>query len=361
MSGDSKSPALVSIVIPVFNGERYLRESLDSILAQTYPRLEVLVMDDASTDSTPDVVASYGNRVMCHRQKENRGIYGNTNDGIAMARGEYIAVYHADDIYDANLIEREVAFFEQYPEAGAVFCKDIFIDPQGHEQGRLEIPPEVHGGKPLPYPVVLNALLKYKNTFLTCPSSMVRAAVHRDVGNYRDIQFRNTSDLDMWLRIARKYPIGVLDEYLFSHRYGHGNSAQRYRRLRTDPERYFTIMDLYLQEGDSALATAEALAGYEAHRAEDNLMRAINAYILDQREQAQTLLRRVQPGKILGSATVQRTRLLILYLGLQCLVRLPRINFIAEVFYRRWNIRGEWDKKQPIAPPPGAGSAPRSA
>jgi GT2 family glycosyltransferase len=349
MSGSSKNPALVSIIVPVFNGERYLRESLDSILAQTYPRTEVLVMDDASTDSTPAIAASYGDRVKYHRQETNRGIYGNANDGIAMARGEYIAVYHADDIYDPNIVQREVAFLEQFPEAGAVFCQDIFIDPEGRERGRLNIPPEVRGGRPLAYPVVLNALLKYKNTFLTCPSSMVRASVHRDVGVYRDQQFRNTSDMEMWLRIARKYPIGVLEEYLFRYRYGHGNSAQRYRRLRTDPERYFSIMDLYLADGDLAIATPEALAGHEAHRAEDFLMRAVNSYILGEMGRAQELLRQVDARRILGSATVQRTRLLILLFGLQCLVRLPRIHLVAEAFYRRWNIRGEWDKRQAIS------------
>src|SRR6266851_125371 len=348
LSGNAGDRGLVSIIVPVFNGERYLRESLESILAQSYPRMEIFVMDDASTDGTAGVVATFGERVEYHRQETNRGIYGNANDGIAMARGEYIAIYHADDIYDTRMIEREVDFLQRYPEAGAVFCQSIFIDPVGNERGRLEIPQQVRGGCPLPYATVFNALLKYKNTFLTCPSSMVRASAYRDVGVYRDAEFRNTSDMEMWLRIARKYPIGVLEEYLFRYRYGHGNSAQRYRRLRTDPERYFRIMDLYLEMADSAIATPEALAGHEAHRAEDNLMRAINFYILGELDQAAEVLRLVGPGSILGSATVQRARLLMLYWGLQCLVRLPRVNFLAERFYRRWNVKGEWDKRQPI-------------
>jgi GT2 family glycosyltransferase len=348
MSGALQNPPLVSIIIPVFNGEKYLRESLDSILAQTYPRTEVLVMDDASTDGTAAVAASFGQRLKYHRQQTNRGIYGNVNDGIAMANGEFIAIYHADDIYDPHIVEREVDFLQRYPDAGAVFCQTVFIDPAGNERGRLQIPKEVRGGCPLPYPVIFNALLKNKNKFLTCPSSMVRASVYRDVGVYRDAEFRNTSDMEMWLRIARKYPVGVLEDYLFRYRYGHGNSAQRYRRLRTDPERYFRIMDLYLQDGDSAVATPEALAGHEGHRAQDNLMRAINFYILGDLEQAAEVLRLVRPGNILKSAAVQRARLLLLYCGLLCLVRLPRVNFLAQVFYRRWNVKGEWGKSQPI-------------
>lgn len=87
---------LVSIIVPVFNGERHLRESLDSILAQTYPRTDIIVMDDASTDATPQLVAEYGDRVSHHRQKRNKGQFANVNDGIALASGEFVAVYHSD-------------------------------------------------------------------------------------------------------------------------------------------------------------------------------------------------------------------------------------------------------------------------
>jgi glycosyltransferase involved in cell wall biosynthesis len=337
---DTRLP-LVSIIVPVFNGEQYLRESLDSILAQSYPNTELLIMDDASTDGTAEIIASYGNRVKAYRQPQNRGIYGNMNDGIAMARGEYIAIYHADDIYHSNIVEREVDFLERYPEAGGVFCQDIFIGPDGQEQGRLVLPPEVRGGRPLDFRVVFNALLTYMNRILRCPSCMVRASVYRDVGGYRDELFRNTSDLEMYLRIARKYPIGILEEYLYRYRRGHSSSAQRYHHLRTDPVRFFRIMDLYLDEGGREIATREALAAYEAHRAEDRLMIVISHYILGHRQEARPVLSQVRPLQILGSPRVQRGRLLILFFGLHCLVRLPRIRPLAEMFYRRWHTMGK--------------------
>src|SRR6266702_6968584 len=74
MTKDQLRP-LVSIIVPVYNGERYLRESLDSILSQTYPHTEVIVMDDASTDGAAAILESYGNRVRIFRQPHNRGIY----------------------------------------------------------------------------------------------------------------------------------------------------------------------------------------------------------------------------------------------------------------------------------------------
>jgi len=332
---------LVTIIVPVFNGERYLRESLDSIVSQTYPRIEVLVMDDASTDRTPEIIAAYGDRVRGRRQARNRGIYGNANDGIALARGEYVAIYHADDVYLPTIVEREVGFLGHYPEAGAVFCADIFIDAAGREYGRLALPPEVRGGRPLDYAVILDALLRHKNRFLRCPSSMVRAAVYREVGPYHDREFHIAADLEMWVRIARRYPVGVLEEHLFRYRHFHDNATQQYYHLRTVEELHYRIMDECLAAGGRALVVSGALAAHEAHRAEDRLMLAVNHYILGQAERARAVMEATGLRRLLGSAHVRRGRLAALWLAMQALVRLPRVELIADLFYRRWHARAE--------------------
>jgi GT2 family glycosyltransferase len=337
MDGRTNSTPLVTILVPVFNGEQYLRQSLDSILAQTYPRTEVVVLDDASTDGTPAILASYGNAVQCRRLAQNRGQYLNDNDAIAVAGGEFVAIYHSDDIYDPHIVEREVEALQRNPEAGAVFCKDIHIDLEGIEVGRLQLPPEVRGSRPLSFPVILNALLTYKNRFLRCPSCLVRASVYRDVGTYDQERFQNTADLEMYLRIARKYSIIVLDEYLFRYRRGHSAMSSRYRHLRQEPEIFFRIMDRCLNGGGQALATPGALADYEAHRAEDFLMLAINHYILGQRQRAREMLRRASARRILASRRVQRGRLLLAWLTMQVLLRVPRIPALADIFYRRWH------------------------
>jgi glycosyltransferase involved in cell wall biosynthesis len=335
-TGDNKLP-LVSIVVPVFNGERYLRESLDSILAQTYPNTEIIVMDDASTDGTAAIIAAYGDRIRSQRQAQNRGIYGNMNDGIALARGEFIAVYHSDDVYDPRIVEREVEFLNRHPEAGAVFCKEIFISPEGQEFGRLVLPQEVRGDGPFAYPLIFNTLLTHKNQIFCCPTCMVRSSVHREIGGYRDKEFRNTSDLDMYLRISKRYQVGILDEFLISYRWGHGNSAQKYRHLRTDASRFFTIMDLYIAEDGQAVAETHALSAYESHRCEDNLMRTVNHYILDQRVEALGVLKQIRFKNLVATRRIMRWRLSALYFLLNVLVRLPRISAIGNAFYRRWH------------------------
>lgn len=338
MTDPSRTAPLVTIVVPVYNGEQYLRESLDSILAQSYPHCEVLVMDDASTDQTPAIIASYGPRVTAIHQSTNRGQFANVNDGIMRARGDYIAVYHADDVYHSAIVEREAAFLRQNPEVGAVFCLDAFIDAKGREYGRLAIPPEVQSDGPLPYAVILNALLTHKNRFLVTPSAMVCAAVYHDVGLYRGEEFGIASDLEMWVRIARRYSLGILQEHLMWYRHGHGNLSQRHYHLRTVPEAHFRILDAQLTS-DSHLATTDALAAHDGHRAEDLIMLAINHYILGHLPESVALLRQVDPRRLLGSSRVQRGRLLVLLYGLKVLVRLPRVQFIADLCYRRWHVR----------------------
>lgn len=343
-----RSRPLVTVIVPVWNGERYLRESLKSILEQTYAPIELIVMDDASTDGTQEILESYGTALRYCRQASTRGIYGNANDGIAMARGEFIAIYHADDIYDREIVEREAAFLQRHPEAGAVFSSMAMIDRSGTEAARLTLPPAIRGNRPVPYDIVLNTMLLYRNQFLMCPSAMVRASVYRDVGVYRDEQFRNTSDVDMWLRIARAYPIGVLEEHLLRYRFGHGSSAQRYHYLRTDPSRYFRIMDLHLEEGGRAVASPEGLRAHEAHRSEDALICAINAYILDKRGESRRLLKTVHPSDLLRSARVRGGRLVLVYAAMQCLVRAPRLPIVARAMTWRWHGGGRPRPSRPI-------------
>lgn len=330
-----ESKPLVSVVVPVFNGERYVRETIDSILAQTYPNLEVIALDDASTDSTPDILAEYGDRIRVHRQTTTRGIYGNANDGLALARGEVIGVFHADDIYLPELVEREVGWLQQHPHAGAIFCSDVFVDAEGREIGRLELPPEIVGGAVLDYPTVLNTLLTRKNAFLRCPTALVRASVYRELGGYRDQEFKNTSDLEMWLRIARHHPIGVLGDHLLLYRRRHGSSSERYHHVRTDEERYFRILDLELANGGRPFATPWAIRAFEAHRAVDTVLRAVNHYILGDREQALEVLRSAPLRSLAGSGRIQRGRMLALALGLRVVLRLPRMRAVARLFERR--------------------------
>lgn len=327
---------LVSIVVPAYNAERFLKSSLDSIVAQTYPAKEILVMDDASTDRTGEICRSYGDRIAYHHQPKNRGQFGNVDDGIALARGKYVAVYHADDIYHPEIVAREANFLEGHPPVGAVFALDIFIDAADKEWGRLKLPPGIAGGTPLEYKTVLNTILCRKNCIFPAPSSMVRADVYRAVGPYRGKDYPVAGDFEMFFRIARRYPVAILPEYLFQYRWGHGNADQLDRLLRTQMEPYFHIMDEHLASGGRALAEPHALTAHEAHRSEDALMRAVSSYILQDRKTMRTALAAASSRQILASDQVQRARLVILHGLLAILSRLPQMGPVETLFRNRW-------------------------
>jgi glycosyltransferase involved in cell wall biosynthesis len=330
---------LVSILLPSYNAARFLREALDSILFQTYKNIEIILLDDASTDATPQIAAEYAGRITYIRGANNVGIYDNVNVGIARARGDLIATYHADDVYLPTIVEAQVAYLDAHPDVGAVFCSDIFVDAKGVEYDRLVLPPEVKGERPLDYQTVLNAMLTYKNRFLMCPTAMVRASVYRDVGMYLQARYQNTSDLEMWLRIARRHSIAILESHLMKYRHFHGNSSQRYHHLRTSVENYFVILDERLAAGGRALATRRALVNYEAHRSEDRLMAAISSYIKDELPRGRRILREVRIGVIVRARQVQRWRLVVLFVGMWGLLRLPRMETMAQAMYNRWHVK----------------------
>jgi glycosyltransferase involved in cell wall biosynthesis len=106
--------SLISCIVPVFNGERYLRETLDSIFAQTYPRFEVIVVDDGSTDGTAAVVAAFGERVRFLQQR-NQGPATARNLGVGAAAGEFVAFLDGDDLWHPEKLDRQLACFASDP------------------------------------------------------------------------------------------------------------------------------------------------------------------------------------------------------------------------------------------------------
>ena len=283
---------LVSIVVPAYNAERFLPEALASICAQSYSAIEIIVCDDASTDSTPEVANGAGDeRVRYLRNDRTLGGYGAMNRGVAESRGEYVAIYHADDVYSPDIVERELAFLREHPDAGAVFCLDRFIDERGREYGRLELPPSLANVESFDTALLAESLLRYKNTFLRTPSVMVRRAAFDAVGGFDQERFGIAADLDLWVRLSVDSRIGLVHEYLMGYRHYTAQWSRQYERMRTEPEIFFSVMDRHLSRaGIRALVSADALTCYRVWRVQDEAERAANAYVLGDRQKAVALL-----------------------------------------------------------------------
>ena len=316
----AKPTPLVSIVIPAYNTERFLGEALASVCAQSHTAIEVIVCDDASTDSTREIATGTGDdRVRYLRNDTTLGGYGAMNRGVRESRGEYVAIYHADDVYDRRIVERELTFLLEHPDAGAVFCLDRFINETGHEYGRLALPPALERVESFDTALLAESLLRYKNTFLRTPSVMFRRSAFDAVGGFDQERFGIAADLDMWVRLSIDSRIGIVHEYLMGYRHYTAQWSKQYERMRTEPEMYFAVMDRHLSRpGVRPLVSAEALTCYRVWRVQDEAERAANAYVLGDRQKAVALLnsslvrpllrssRRVQVARVLALRTLVR-------------------------------------------------------
>lgn len=193
----------VTCVLPVYNGERYLREAIDSVLSQTAPVFETIVIDDGSTDGTPEVIASYGSRVRSVRQ-DHVGVAAARNRGVTMAGTEFIAFQDADDIWRADRIERQLRRFRARPELQlcSAHLQNFWVPGLEQEAARL-----ADHQLSRPYP-----------GYGTPPSLLVRRSLFDVVGPY-DVGLRLASDVDWFIRATESGAVmEVLPEVLVDRR-----------------------------------------------------------------------------------------------------------------------------------------------
>lgn len=219
-----RSP-LVSICVPTYNSARYLRESLDSIVAQTYDNLEVIISDNASNDDSVSIAkeygAKYGFTVLVN--EENLGAFGNWNQLLALSHGEYVAIYHSDDIYGPTMVEESVALLERQPQVGLVGTLAMVIDGTGKERYPFQLPAGVTPEAPCGFAEVFRAVLGHvgDRTFLVTPSVMVRRRLYRELGSFDTSgRFGSAGDYEMWLRVARRYPLAIIPQPLMRYQIG---------------------------------------------------------------------------------------------------------------------------------------------
>lgn len=201
----------VSIIVPTYNRAHYLGECLDSLLQQTLPALEIIVVDDGSEDDTATVVAAYGARVRYIR-KENGGKPRAVNLGISLAQGALIWIFDDDDVALPTAIESRLATLRANPQAGFVYSPHYY-GTDGSDgrivRGRLHSLP-AHN----PAGFFLALML---GCFFHLATALVRIEVYRDVGDF-DEELLSSEDYDMQLRLARKHGAVLSPEPVFIFR-----------------------------------------------------------------------------------------------------------------------------------------------
>jgi glycosyltransferase involved in cell wall biosynthesis len=325
---------LVSICISAYNVERFLSETLQSILRQTYRNTEIILVDNGSSDRTFEIAQSFHDeRFRCFRIPENIGGYQAMNKVAALAKGELIAIYHSDDVYEPDIVEKEVAFLTTYPQAGAVFAMDHFIDEDGQVFGGLDVPSELASQELLRYEDVFPYMLRHGCTMFICPTFMTRRRVFAEVGPFQPERFDIASDTEMWLRLTRRYPVGILNERLVRYRVGPWQWSKRWRRLRTEANRELDVMETYLEldAWRDKLQPAD-LIEYHFRQCDDHTTRAANFVILGDFGRVRELLRGRYPFRtLLNGIRRRKLRVLLLRAVLKGMLSLGAERLLARL------------------------------
>jgi len=194
----------ISVVMPVYNGEKYLREAIDSILNQTYNDFEFIIINDGSTDKTDEIILSYDDpRIVYIKNEENLQIVKTLNKGIDLAKGKYIARMDADDISLPKRFEKQMKFMEKNPEIGV--C-GTWIEVFGIRNERLKYPVEHEE---------IKATLLF-NSALAHPSVMIKRSILQI--NHYDVLYNKAEDYALWIELLETCKFCNIPEYLLKYR-----------------------------------------------------------------------------------------------------------------------------------------------
>jgi len=240
----------ISVIIPTYNRASVLPRAIDSVLNQTRPADEIIIVDDGSTDATPDLMKQYEMSGIRYLKKQNGGVSSARNLGLRSASGEFVACLDSDDEWLPEMLERTLPLFEKYPSADVVFTDACWMDTQHI------IEPEMNWG---PRRQAFGELLGIQHGFIGCidrrtfrlasfylclmlqSAVIFRASLFKKVGLYNE-SFRVSEDYELWLRLSRVCDVCYLDQPLVKN-YIHGSN------LSVSPE----LKELFIQNNRKAL------------------------------------------------------------------------------------------------------------
>ena len=209
------SRPLVSVIIPVFNGTNYLADAVESVLEQTYENVELLVVDDGSTNGTWELIQSFDDRVR-GIHKKNGGVATALNRGIEAANGSYIAWLSHDDLFLPNKLQLQVAYLEEIAEACACYTDFRVIDSHGMTL------------RDVVTPSLSRAELRrhlFGHMFINGSTMLIDRECFDRLGGFRE-DLKTTQDAEMWFRILDHWEIGRVPEILGLQRTHPGQGSQ---------------------------------------------------------------------------------------------------------------------------------------
>ena len=206
---------LVSVIIPTYNRDEFIGETIQSVLDQTFRDFEIIIIDDGSTDGTADVVKTFSDDRVKYIYQENRGRSNARNHGLKKAAGRYIAFLDSDDLYLPGKLELQVVYLCTHFEVGMVYTSAYCINQEGtllSDSYRANVSGWIYKDIAFYVPVTI-----------TLPTVMARREVFDRVGCF-DEKMERFEDTDMWRRIAKEFPIGAITDFTCKLRTHKGNA-----------------------------------------------------------------------------------------------------------------------------------------
>lgn len=218
--------ALVSIVIPAYNSAEFIAETLDSCLAQTYPHIEIIVVDDGSTDNTVDVVRAYGDDVRLIEQA-NQGAAIARNVGVDVAKGDFVQFCDSDDLLLPTKIERCMPLIQNQSDVALAFSQMMPVDENGVVIPDAMPRPTVEHGF-FSHDDLFCKILRFNGSPIQTSTWLIRKAAFQAVGGFRaDDDLRVAEDWDVLLRLVSAYDFAGLPEILVHYRQRSGSLTRQ--------------------------------------------------------------------------------------------------------------------------------------
>ncbi|MFH0702468.1 MAG: glycosyltransferase [bacterium] len=218
----------ISVIIPVYNGENYIKETIISVLNQTYTDYELIIVDDGSTDSTKKIIQSFSDPRIIYYYQKNSGPNTTRNTGINLAKGEFIAFLDADDIWLPHKLAIQLREIKENPEIGLVYGWVYYIDSNSNLIGRKKYN--------IKDDFYINLLL---GNFVDNGSTpLIRKKCFDKVGGFDDL--KPAGDWDMWIRIAKEFKFSYVKDYIALYRIHSTGISKDYKQMET---KLFYILD----------------------------------------------------------------------------------------------------------------------
>jgi len=218
---------LVTVFIPLYNAENYIKETLASILNQTYQNLEILLVDDGSIDRSIQIVKSFDDeRIRLIQNGENKGIPYTRNIGLAEAKGKYLAVMDSDDLAYLTRIEKQVEYMEQHPDIDVL---GSFYETFGGKVNRV-IEEEFY------FPEEIKIALLFFSPIAN-PSSIIRLETVKQHHIRYNQRYFVSQDYDMWVQLSKVGKLYILPEILLKYRTGHLNITKKSKTKKAEQRR----------------------------------------------------------------------------------------------------------------------------